>query len=219
MTEGIDKRDFDKEAVGWDTPPRVKLAGDVAASILKRVDLTSGMDVLDLGCGTGLIALQLAPHVRSVTGADTSKGMLDVFQSKAQGMSLGNIRISHLKDTDGGDVAGPYHLVTSSMTLHHVQDVPKLLERLHQALFPGGQIAIADLDTEDGRFHSHNDGVFHFGFDRKKLGQLLVEAGFKDLVFSTATQIKKTGLDGRKRAFDVFLLTGQKAFPCISSRV
>jgi ubiquinone/menaquinone biosynthesis C-methylase UbiE len=40
------------------------------------------MDALDSGCGTGLVSLFLLPHVRSVTGADSSPGMLEVLRKK-----------------------------------------------------------------------------------------------------------------------------------------
>jgi len=65
------------------------------------------------------------------------------------------------------------------MTLHHIKDVRGLLKRFHHALLPGGYIAIADLDKEDGRFHDNHDGVFHHGFDRDELGLLFAEAGFR----------------------------------------
>jgi precorrin-6B methylase 2 len=54
-----EKRDFDKEAAAWDEQPaRVQLAGDVAAAIVRQVTLRTDMDVLDFGCGTGLLTLQ-----------------------------------------------------------------------------------------------------------------------------------------------------------------
>jgi ubiquinone/menaquinone biosynthesis C-methylase UbiE len=204
------KRDFDKEAATWETPPRIKLANDVAGVMLKKIRLSPDMDALDFGCGTGLIAVQFAPYVRSVTGADTSKGMLDIFQNKAKGMSLDNIRIAHLNATDAGDISGQYNLITSSMTLHHVQDIQKLLQQFHQALNPGGQIAIADLDEEGGRFHDNNDGIFHFGFDRDKLRGFLQRAGFTDVCHVTAAQIEKPDSAGLIRAFSVFLMIGRK---------
>jgi len=204
------KRDFDKEAETWETPPRIKLASDVAEVMLKQLKLTKDMDVLDFGCGTGLIALKFAPHVRSVTGADTSRGMLDVFQKKGEEKFLHNIKTSHLDLTHGGAVPGQYHLITSSMTLHHVQDTQKLLKKFYQALLPGGQVVLADLDEEGGLFHDNNDGVFHFGFDRKKLSYLFVEAGFTDVRSTTAARMNKPGPDGQDRMFNIFLITGQK---------
>ena len=77
------KRDFDQAAAAWDDhPPRVKMAEDVAAAMMRAHALTPDPEVLDFGCGTGLLAFQLAPRVKSVTGADSSRGMLDVLEAK-----------------------------------------------------------------------------------------------------------------------------------------
>ncbi len=204
------KRDFDKEAATWETPPRVKLASDVAGAILRQLQLSRDMDVLDFGCGTGLVTLPFNALVHSITGVDSSKGMLEVFESKIRKQQVDNVKTRYLDLTKGDVVGDHYHAVVSSMTLHHVKDTQKLLEHFYGALLPGGQIAIADLDEEGGRFHDNNDGVFHFGFNRKKLGGLFVDAGFTGVQFTTAAQMKKTGLDGQDRVFDVFLLTGRK---------
>ncbi len=76
----VEKRDFDKEAAGWDEHPgKVKLANDIAGAIGNHIVLTPNMDVLDFGCGTGLLTFQLQPLIRSITGVDSSQGMLDVF--------------------------------------------------------------------------------------------------------------------------------------------
>ena len=70
-------------------------------------------------------------------------------------------------------------------------------------LKPNGQIALADLDTEDGHFHSENtEGVYHFGFDRKELKHLFEENGFKNVEFVTTHTIDKAG-----KPYPVFLLT------------
>ena len=46
------KIDFDKAASSWDDEPRrVKLANDVAQTIMREVKLSQGMEVLDYGCG------------------------------------------------------------------------------------------------------------------------------------------------------------------------
>ena len=204
------KRDFDKEAASWDSPPRMKLAVDVSKAILGCIQLKSDMDVLDFGCGTGLVSFPLGSLVHSITGVDTSKGMLEVFEGKIQSKEVDNIKTLHL-DLDKGDtVNGRYHVIISSMTLHHVKDTFDLLKQFYRVLLPGGYIAIADLDEEGGRFHDNNDGVFHFGFDRVKLGNLFEEAGFLDVSFMTATQMNKPDSQGQGRAFNIFLITGRK---------
>jgi SAM-dependent methyltransferase len=64
------KRDFDQEAAKWDqVPGRVKVARDIAQSILREIILTTDMDVLDFGCGTGLLTFALQPFVHMPLGS------------------------------------------------------------------------------------------------------------------------------------------------------
>jgi ubiquinone/menaquinone biosynthesis C-methylase UbiE len=204
------KRDFDKEAASWDSLPRVKLAADVYRAISEHLKLKPDMDLLDFGCGTGLVSFPLSSLVHSITGADTSKGMLEVFEGKIQSKQVNNIKTLHLNLDKGDTVSGCFHAIISSMTLHHVKDIQGLLKQFHRALLPGGYIAIADLDEEGGRFHGNNDGVFHFGFNREKLCHLFVEAGFTDVHSTTATQMNKPDAQGQDKVFSIFLITGRK---------
>ena len=205
------KRNFDQEAVYWDqVPGRVKVAQDIAQSMIQEIALTPDMDVLDFGCGTGLLTFALQPFVRSVTGVDSSQGMLDVFKTKIKEQNLNNIKAEYI-DLDKGDVLmGSYNLIVSSMTLHHIRNITPLLKQFYSILLPSGQLAIADLDLDDGKFHSNNDGVFHFGFDRKELNRMFIDTGFRDVRHLTAAQVEKPVEDGRTRLFVMFLITGHK---------
>jgi ubiquinone/menaquinone biosynthesis C-methylase UbiE len=207
-----EKRDFDKEAATWDQEQgRVKLANDVAEAISDEISLTSTMDVLDFGCGTGLLTLQLQPYVRSITGFDNSQGMLDILRSKIQTRNLSNVTI-HYKDLDKGDVLeGRYHLIVSSMTLHHIREISPLLNQFSQVLTPQGYLCIADLDPDGGRFHGNNEGVFHLGFDRSILRQAFSDAGFSDIRVWTAATVEKPVPEGGTQLFSVFLMSGRKS--------
>jgi hypothetical protein len=96
------------------------------------------------------------------------------------------------------------------MTLHHIKNITPLLKQFYSILLPTGQLAIADLDLDDGQFHSNNEGVFHFGFDREALQQMFIEIGFRDVRHLTAAQIEKPVEGGRIRLFKMFLITGRK---------
>jgi ubiquinone/menaquinone biosynthesis C-methylase UbiE len=207
----IDKRDFDKEAASWDERPyRVKLAKNIADAISRQIAVTSDMDVLDFGCGTGLLTIQLQPLVRSITGVDSSQGMLDILNTKIIKLKLANVR-AVLVDFDKGDtLAGNYHLIVSNMTLHHVKDIELLFDRFYYVMAPSGYLCIADLDLDDGRFHENNTGVFHFGFDRGTLRRTLAEAGFDNVQDMSAAEVMKPTVGGEMRQFTVFLMTGQK---------
>jgi ubiquinone/menaquinone biosynthesis C-methylase UbiE len=205
------RRDFDKAAVSWDDEPRrVKLAGDLAESIMREVKLTRDINLLDFGCGTGLISLHLQPHVRSLLGADTSAGMLEVFKGKLKERGIANVSTVLLDPDKETRLDGNFHLIVSGMTMHHIADVRTLFNEFHRILLPGGQICIADLDAEDGSFHSDKTGVVHFGFDRPQMASMLASAGFIEIGDVTAARIIKDDETGKKREYPVFLFIARK---------
>lgn len=206
-----EKRDFDKEAAAWDeNPGRVKLANDVADAIIREAQPSSAMDALDYGCGTGLVTLRLQPLVRTIVGADSSSGMLGMLQSKTEKQHLTNVQTRLLDLEQGGALEGNFHLVVSSMTLHHVQDTARLFQQWYELLLPGGVLAVADLDTEDGSFHGDNTGVRHLGFDRQYLRGLLRSVGFCSVRDTTAATMMREVAEGGSRSFPVFLLIAGK---------
>ena len=203
------QHDFDKKAATWDeNPTRVKLAEDVVQAIKQQVTLQPDMEVLDFGCGTGLLAMSVLASVKSVTGLDTSQGMLDVLEAKAKRQGCSNVHTRHLNP--GDPLLGSYDLIISSMTFHHVEDVEALLAQLFLTLKTSGKICIADLDLEQGTFHDDNTGIFHFGFDRDALRSLFINAGFSNVRAVTATEVVKPNPSGGFRTFPVFLMVGEK---------
>jgi 2-polyprenyl-3-methyl-5-hydroxy-6-metoxy-1,4-benzoquinol methylase len=206
-----EKRDFDKVAGNWDEDPaKVRLANGIADTIISQITLTSNMNVLDFGCGTGLLSLRLQPFVHSVTGVDSSRGMLDVINSKIENHGLTNVSAKLLDLENGDSLQGDYQLVTSAMTLHHVCEVEPLIERFYQMLLPNGCLCVADLDLDQGRFHGDNTGVFHHGFDRGALQSIFEKAGFVNVRALTATNISRPNVDGELSTFTVFLMIGEK---------
>ena len=208
----VEKRDFNKEAASWDVHPvRVKLAKDVAVAISKQILTTSDMDAIDFGCGTGLLTIQLQPLVRSITGIDSSQGMLDIFNAKIVKLKLANVRSLLVDFAKGDTLTGYYHLIVSNMTLHHIKEIRPLFNQFHSIMAPAGYLCIADLDSDDGQFHDNNTGVFHFGFDRVTLRKTFKEAGFNNVQDISAAEVVKPAPTGKMRQFTVFLMTGQKS--------
>lgn len=198
-------RNFDIAALNWDEEPRrVKLATEIAAAISAALPLAPQWDALDFGCGTGLVTLQLAPFLGSITGVDSSAGMLDKLKSKIASAGITTVRTSQCGLDATGLPPGPFHLITSAMTLHHIQEPAALLTIFRKHLQPGGWLALADLESEDGTFHEDATGVFHHGFSTAELTAMLAKAGFKPGRFSTATAVVKG-----ERNFPVFLLVAQ----------
>ena len=206
-----EKKDFDKEAAQWDVNPgRVKLANEVADAMIRELKPVPDMDALDFGCGTGLVTLRLQPYVKTITGADSSMGMLGVLRGKVEKQGINNVLTQFIDFEKGGGVSGKFHLIVSSMTLHHVPDTASLFRQWHELLHPGGWVCFADLDSEDGSFHGDNTGVFHLGFDRERLKKLLHGAGFREISCATATTMTREVEGKGTRDFPVFLMAARK---------
>ena len=208
---GMKPRNFNEAASSWDDEPRrVRLASEVAECVKKEVAVTGEMTVLDYGCGTGLVTLCLQPLVRSITGADLSDGMLEILRGKIEARGLTNVKAVLLDPDREIFPAESFDLVVSSMTLHHVENVARLLADFHRVLRSGGVLAVADLDAEDGSFHGHGLAAAHSGFDRDRMRGMLEEAGFREIREVTAATIEKPDARDIIRPYTVFLMTARK---------
>jgi len=206
-----EKRDFNKDAAAWDeNPGRVKMAESVFKSLEDNLKFSEDMDVLDFGCGTGLLSLQILPLVHSVTGADSSTGMLDVLNAKKKAMDLTMLQTLYINIENGEKLSGSYDAVTSSMTMHHIEDPGSLIKQFNDIIKSGGSLCIADLDSDDGKFHDNKDGIFHEGFQRDEMKTLFINAGFTEISDVTAAEISKQDADGKMNNFSIFLITGRK---------
>jgi len=204
---------FNDAASAWDSEPRrVALAKAVGETILREARPTQDMDVLDYGCGTGLVSLFLLPHVRSVTGADSSPGMLEVLRKKIADGGIQCMSVIRLDAEHDPLPPDRYHLIVASMTLHHVGDTGRALKAFYGMLLPGGTLCIADLDTEPGLFHTAEaaGSVHHLGFDRGQLKSQLGEIGFREAGDVTAHAVRKPVEGGQERDFTVFLVMGRR---------
>ncbi|MDF7798372.1 class I SAM-dependent methyltransferase [Pontiellaceae bacterium B1224] len=205
------RRDFDVRASEWDEhSPRVTMLGAIADTLASKVVLSPEMDVLDFGCGTGLLSLHLAANVASLTGVDNSAGMLEVFLQKAEQLGLKNVSALHLDLDKGEPLPGQYDLIVSSMAFHHIQHIEAVLQQFYAALKPGGMLCIADLDLDDGLFHRDPINVFHDGFDRRAFRSTLVQAGFADIRDVQAAEVTRSVAAGGTRRFTIFLMSGRK---------
>ncbi|MBP8173662.1 MAG: class I SAM-dependent methyltransferase [Aeromonadaceae bacterium] len=187
---------------------RVATVQGIGQHLLSAIALHGDMHLMDFGSGTGLLLEQLAPVVGKVTAVDVSAAMNQELERKRHRLPC-ELEILPLDLTaqplDARLAGACFDGIVSSLTLHHVADVPALLARFYALLPPGGFIALADLDAEDGRFHSDMTGVFHAGFARDTLAQWVSQAGFTEIGFTTACVVQKPHGD-----YPVFLLTARR---------
>jgi len=195
---------FENKSKSWDmNSKRVQNAKGIAELIVKNIKLEKSMKLMDFGAGTGLLSYFIAPFVSKITAVDNSPSMLLEFKNKCNEFVCETEVIE--KDLSTDTIDRKFDGVISSMTIHHLEDIMALFKKLYDMLNDGGFIAIADLDSEDGSFHSDNTGVFHHGFDREVLEVIAQDAGFKEIRFDLASTINKP-----QTTFTVFLMTAVK---------
>jgi len=181
----------------------VKNAKAISNLIVKNIRLDTSMSIMDFGAGTGLLSFFISPYIAKVIAVDNSPSMLEEFEKKSS--EFASETESMQIDLSTETIHRKFDGIISSMTIHHLQDTYALFLKFYLMLEDDGFIAIADLDREDGTFHSDNTGVFHYGFDRESLEAIATKVGFKKIHFELASTIEKPN-----NTYTVFLMTAIK---------
>ncbi|MBN1811331.1 MAG: class I SAM-dependent methyltransferase [Anaerolineae bacterium] len=132
---------WDKQAPGYDRRNLKVYKNTYDLSIQKtRAILSPDQKVLEIGCGTGIISLGIAPFVKSVVATDISPQMIAVAKSKAESLSITNVEF---RVHDG--YALPYDdqafdAVLLFNVLHFVKEPTALLHEAHRLLKPSGHL-------------------------------------------------------------------------------
>lgn len=126
-----------------------KASTDWAAELAQLRDLgqKETHTLVDLGAGTGGLALAAASFCRRVVGVDVSPAMLAILRDRAAHLGLGNlecVRAGFLSYEHSGE---PADVVYSRNALHHLPDFWKVvaLRRVAAMLRPGGLLLLRDL--------------------------------------------------------------------------
>jgi ubiquinone/menaquinone biosynthesis C-methylase UbiE len=103
--------------------------------------------VVDLGAGTGLLALALAPRVRELTAVDISERMLERLDDTAVSDGIHNVQLlaADLRRLPLEDESAT--LVVSNYAFHHLDNLGKelALAEARRILRPGGRVVICDM--------------------------------------------------------------------------
>jgi len=134
MTD-IDAKGYYDDFAGWYEKERHHgyhaMLDDLELGIVRRY--AGGSDVLEVGCGTGLIMRGLEGRAKSLKGVDISPGMLaearrrgfDVYEGRAESLPFGD---------------ESFDLAYSFKVLAHVPEIEKALAEMARVLRPGGHL-------------------------------------------------------------------------------
>ncbi|KAK5125874.1 hypothetical protein LTR08_005121 [Meristemomyces frigidus] len=192
---------FNKEAAAWDSRPFVHEASQGAAEAILRKCIAlsvSPQQVLEIGCGTGILSFLIAPHVERLVAIDAAEGMIEMLEQKLQkpGAPKNIVPVAVLLE-DPEDASLPpadpakpngqrqkFDLITSHLVLHHIPDLKAVLETMFGCLTLGGRVMLTDFQdfgSEAKRFHpaSKLGGVERHGIRITDMTASMKEVGFK----------------------------------------
>ena len=100
--------------------------------------LSSGAIVLDYGCATGTIAIEIAATVKKIHGIDISSKMIDTAQRKAVERKIENIEFTKSTLFDAGFKKESFDVILALNIMHFLEDTQKVMKRINDLLKPGG---------------------------------------------------------------------------------
>lgn len=104
---------------------------DLGANILEWLDPKPGEEILDLGCGDGVLTAQIAERGSYVLGVDASPEMVEAARNRGVA--------AQLIDATQLSFQRRFDAVFSNAALHWIHDQPALLRGVAQGLKPGGR--------------------------------------------------------------------------------
>src|SRR5262245_19997030 len=171
---------YDLEVWFFDTVLVRGKVRELRQKVLDQAQLSSGQSVLDVGCGTGSLAIEAAARVGPtgrVTGIDPAPRQIGRAQSKARRSGLDiEFRFGVIEQLPFAD--GSFDAVTSTLMLHHLPDE---LERrgvveMHRVLKQGGRLVVADFEPQQQRAREQAERS-----SAADLAGRLADAGFADI--------------------------------------
>jgi len=133
-------KSFDSFAIEYDFMASLQRKNDFFLNNLSR----NKNSVLDIGCGSGILAFDLAKHYEKVVAIDISPEMLDIAKLKRSAVNIQYL----LMNAENLILDEKFDLITSANTFHHLENLPATLPAIKKLLKPGGKVVLLDNVSE-----------------------------------------------------------------------
>jgi ubiquinone biosynthesis O-methyltransferase len=154
---------FDKEAEKYDNWYETKMGEfadkvetDCAFSLFKP---EPGMNILDVGCGTGNFSIKMARKGANVTGIDISEKMLEIARNRASQEEL----TIEFKKMDSQSLMFPdnfFDAVFSMATIEFLSNAQKMIEEMFRVCKKGGSIVLGTINKDSDWGKLYQDPEF-----------------------------------------------------------
>ena len=166
-------------------------------------ELLPPLDLVDIGCGDGYLAVEAARWARRVTGVDRSDDVLERAKALAAKRHVTNVEwrkgdLSRLPLRDAS-----HDVALLSQSLHHASDPERAIAEAVRVLRPSGRLLLMDLKAHDQTWVRARFGDRHLGFTVDALRELLEGGGLTHVRVTT-------GAARRGDPFTVLVASGAK---------
>lgn len=176
---------FDRQAEQYDTSFYGRHARTLYEPLLQRIKELSPSSVLDLGCGTGVLLMEIAgscPASR-LSGLDLSSAMLNEAQKRLCGRA--ELTLGDSEDLPYADHV--FDLIVCCDSFHHYPHPRAVLTQLHRCLRSGGMLLIGDSTMPPGLRQLMN---FSLPFSRQGDVRLYSRKEMQDLMAGLFQPVK-----------------------------
>lgn len=178
------------------------------SGVLKQIHAaikpTRMMNLLDLGCGPGIVTAAMAPDVREIVAYDLTPEMLDKAKQRCQEAGLKNVRFElgsaeHLPFPDDS-----FDGVVTRLTIHHFLDPHPVMNEVVRVTRRGGKVVVADVVSSE----NDEEAALHNALETLRDPthvQMLSYSAMLKLIQSAGLRISSTMTWEMKRDYDEWI--------------
>ena len=171
---------WDDYADEWDLNPDViRYAENAYKTLIRNIDIT-GLNILDFGCGTGLLTEKMATTAEQVIALDNSARMIDILTAKnIRNVNTLTIDLATADLKSYPSLMQKFDLITASSVFSFVEDYAATISKLKTLLAPNGRLIQWD-------WYSDGDGS---GFTPDTIENAYQQAGYNPMKIEKAFEL------------------------------